>query len=97
MPIEVVPFAASTIMLKIKEISGKPTLRESKKKVGPVITDNGNIIIDANFGIIRDPAELDLKLKNLPGVVETGLFIEMTDTVYIGKHLTVERIQKLAS
>lgn len=93
-PVEVLPFAASVIADMIKKMRGKPVVRESTQKVGPVITDNGNFIIDADFGIIRDPSELNLKLKSIPGTVETGLFIEMVDTVYIGKHLTVEKIQK---
>ncbi|MGC9345949.1 MAG: ribose 5-phosphate isomerase A [Candidatus Bathyarchaeales archaeon] len=54
-PIEVVPFAAKPVMLKIKEIGGTPVLREGKGKVGPVITDNGNAIIDVDFGLIRKP------------------------------------------
>ena len=93
-PIEVLPFAAPTVLHKIKDIGGKPILRESNKKVGPVITDNGNVIIDASFGIIHEPAELERKLRGLPGVVETGLFVEMADTVYIGKHSAIEKIER---
>jgi ribose 5-phosphate isomerase A len=94
MPIEVLPFATQPVMLKITEIGGKPVLREGTKKVGPVITDNGNIIIDANFGLIDKPAELERKIKNIPGVVETGLFIKMADIVYIGKPDSTEKIER---
>lgn len=94
-PIEVLPFAASLVMRKIKEIGGKPTLRGAAKKVGPVITDNGNFIVDAEFGLIHNPVKLMHKLKNLPGVVETGLFVNMTDLAYIGTASTVEKIGKL--
>lgn len=93
-PIEVLPFAEPIITNEIKKMRGEPVVREGDRKVGPVITENGNIIVDANFGIIHNPAELNLKLKSITGVVETGLFIEMTDTVYFGKRLTVEKIQK---
>ena len=96
-PIEVVPFAASTIMFKIKEIGGKPILRESNKKVGPVITDNGNVIIDANFGIIHEPKELDCKLKRLPSVVETGLFVKMADLIYLGTRSKVRKLERKKS
>jgi len=91
-PVEVLPFAASVVMRKIREIGGNPTLREGMGKVGPVITDNGNIIIDANFGLIHKPAELEGKLRGLPGVVETGLFVEMANVVYLGKRLGVEKL-----
>lgn len=91
-PIEVLPIAAPVLMRKIKEISGKPTIREGTKKVGPVITDNGNIIIDADFGLIHKPAELERRLKENPGVVETGLFVKMANAAYIGNPSGVERL-----
>jgi len=93
-PLEVLPFAASTVMQKIKQIKGKPVVREGIKKVGPVITDNGNIIIDTYFGLIHKPDELQSKLKSLSGVVETGLFVGMANTVYIGKESNVEKLTK---
>lgn len=93
-PIEVIPFAAKPVMHKIKEIGGTPELRESKGKVGPVITDNGNIIIDADFGLLQRPGELEFKLKSIPGIVETGLFIKMADVVYVGKPEYTEKIER---
>ncbi len=93
-PMEVLSFVAPVVMRKIKEIGGKPVLREGIKKVGPVITDNGNIIIDANFGLIRKPAELESRLKGIPGVVETGLFVEMANVIYLGKRSGVEKLVK---
>ncbi|MGC9094475.1 MAG: ribose 5-phosphate isomerase A [Candidatus Bathyarchaeia archaeon] len=93
-PIEVLPFAAPIVIRKIKEIGGNPTLREGNKKVGPIITDNGNFIIDAHFGLIEKPEELEYKLKILPGVVETGLFVKMADSVYVGTSTSVEKFQK---
>ena len=91
-PIEALPLATPVLMRKIKEIGGKPTLREGTKKVGPVITDNGNVIIDVNFGLIPKPAELERKLKELPGVVETGLFVKMANIAYLGKRSGVEKM-----
>jgi len=91
-PIEALPFAVPVLMGKIKEIGGKPTLREGIKKVGPVITDNGNVILDVNFGLIPKPAELEHKLKKLIGVVETGLFVQMANLVYLGKGSGVEEL-----
>ncbi len=91
-PIEVLPFAAPIVMHKIKGIQGKPTLREGNRKVGPVITDNGNVIIDTNFGLVHEPAELEPKLKTIPGVVETGLFVRMANIVYVGERSGVRKL-----
>jgi ribose 5-phosphate isomerase A len=93
-PVEVLPIAAPLVMRKMKEIDGKPIVREGTKKVGPVITDNGNIIIDAYFGLIHKPAELERELKGLTGVVETGLFVQMADLVYLGKRSGVEELKR---
>jgi len=93
-PVEVLPFAVSIVKHKIKALGGKSVLREGKGKVGPVITDNGNVVIDASFGIIGNAAELEKKLKMIPGVVETGLFINLADTAYVGTASAVEKIER---
>ncbi len=94
-PVEVLPFALPTVMLKMQEKGGKPVLREAKGKVGPVVTDNGNFIVDVAFGPINTPKELDSKLKSIPGIIETGLFVQMADIVYVGTR--VGTVQKLES
>lgn len=83
-PVEVLPFAKELVIKKIKELGGKPQLRTAVKKDGPVITDNGNFIIDSGFGVIRDPEGLALHLSIIPGVVEHGIFSNV-DELYIGK------------
>jgi ribose 5-phosphate isomerase A len=93
LPVEVLRFALPTVMLRIQEMGGKPILREGKGKVGPVVTDNGNLIIDINFGPIDAPKELNLRLKSIPGVIETGLFIGMADVVYAGKPAGVDKFE----
>ena len=93
-PIEVLPFAAAVVMKRIQELGGKPVMREGINKVGPTVTDNGNFIIDAHFGIISKPAELAQKLKSIVGAVETGLFLEMADVVYIGKSNKTDRLER---
>ena len=94
-PIEVLPFALPIVKETIVAMGGKPVVREGKGKLGPTITDNGNAVIDAYFGEILNPAELAIKVKMVPGVVETGFFIGLTDIVYIGTSDAVEKIQKL--
>jgi ribose 5-phosphate isomerase A len=83
-PIEVIPGAYVPIMKKIKKMKGVPTLRMGINKAGPIITDNGNFIIDADFGLIKNPLSLELELIRIPGVVETGLFIDIANACYIG-------------
>jgi ribose 5-phosphate isomerase A len=93
-PVEVLPFAYPTIMLKISKMRGTPILREASKKAGPVITDNGNFVLDVDFGLIENPVELNRNLKTIPGVVETGIFAQIADIVYIGKRdLTIQRLE----
>ena len=57
----------------------------AKSKAGPLVSDNGNFIIDVDFGIIKNPSELNNKIRLIPGVVDTGLFINMALKAYIGK------------
>lgn len=94
LPIEIIPIAAPLIMRRIKEIEGKPVIREGNGKVGPTVTDNGNLIVDAVFGFIRRPDELERKLKAIPGVVETGLFLNMAHIVYVGTRSGVEKFER---
>jgi len=84
-PLEVLPFSYKTVQVRITNMGGRARLRESTGKVGPVITDNGNFILDADFGRIKNPSRLDRSLKILPGVLETGLFLKMADRVYVGR------------
>jgi ribose 5-phosphate isomerase A len=93
-PVEVLPFALAPATADIKELGGKPFLRESKGKVGAVVTDNGNYIVDVDFGAITDAGELNRQLKLIPGVIETGLFVEMADLVYLGKKDGISIVKK---
>jgi ribose 5-phosphate isomerase A len=92
-PIEVLPFAVSLAKDRISALGGNPIVREGKGKLGPIITDNGNVIIDANFGLIQNPQELAVKVKMIPGVVETGFFVGLTDIVYIATPSKVEKLE----
>lgn len=94
LPVEVIPFAAATTMSKIRKMGGKPVMREGSGKVGPVVTDNGNFILDVWLQPIEDPKKLDAQLKSIPGVVETGLFIGTADIVYVGTESTVRKIYR---
>jgi len=93
-PVEVLPFALPTVMSKVREMGGKPVLREGKGKAGPVVTDNGNFIIDVDFGPISTPKELDSRLKSVPGVIENGLFVERASIIYVGKSRGVQILER---
>jgi ribose 5-phosphate isomerase A len=84
-PIEVFPFSLGAVRKKIIQMGIEPIIRQAAKKIGPVITDNGNFILDLKFSKpILNPSQVASELKMLPGVIETGLFVDMTDEVHVG-------------
>lgn len=86
LPVEVVPKALTPVTKAIEKLGGTPQLRMAVKKSGPVVTDQGNLILDVKFANgIDNPAELEKALNNIPGVLENGLFVGMTDLVLVGE------------
>ncbi|WP_346291549.1 ribose-5-phosphate isomerase RpiA [Sphaerothrix gracilis] len=86
LPVEVIPMAVAPVMRAIRQMGGQPDLRMGVKKAGPVVSDNGNLIIDVKFeGGIDHPAELEKTLNNIPGVVENGIFAGVADEILIGE------------
>lgn len=85
LPVEVLPLAYAPVMRAIEKLGGKPELRMGVKKAGPVVTDQGNMVIDVKFDSIDDPAGLEKTLNNIPGVLENGLFVGVTDLVLVGE------------
>jgi len=87
-PVEVVPFAYAKVLQNLQHILGSPnaTLRMAVAKAGPVVTDNGNFVIDAPFprDIMSDPFTIMARIKMLTGVVEVGLFCRMAAAAYFG-------------
>ncbi|GFE68921.1 ribose-5-phosphate isomerase RpiA [Chroococcus sp. FPU101] len=84
LPIEVLPMAAVPVMHKLEKLGGKPDLRMGVKKDGPVVTDQGNLVIDVKFDSIDDPASLEKIINNIPGVLENGLFVGLADIILVG-------------
>ena len=80
-PIEIHKSARSYITKKLMVMNGKPILRTNIKKY-PIITENGNMIIDCNFGIIEKPQILLNKIMTIPGVLEVGIFKKKPDIIY---------------
>ncbi len=85
LPVEVIPKAVSPVMRKLAQLGGKPELRMGIKKAGPVVTDQGNLVIDVKFDQIDNPAELEKTINNIPGVLDNGLFVGVTDLVLVGE------------
>ena len=82
-PVEVIPFAHRLVMSRLAGLGGKPRLRCGKDSA-PTSTDNGNFVVDVDFGPIKDALVLDRQMRSIPGLLETGLFIGLTDRVYVG-------------
>jgi len=85
-PLEIIPQALPLVNDRLKIFSDNFELRMAKKKLGPIITDNGNFIIDMRIPDLsnRNLKELEKELNVIPGVIENGLFIDMTKIVYVG-------------
>lgn len=83
-PVEVHQFARSIVSIKLEEAGGVPKLRTIEKDY-PFITENGNIILDTSFNLLTDVRKKELELKNIPGVLEVGLFTRRADIYYKAK------------
>ena len=83
LPVEIVPFGWELTFKQIRKLGCEPVLRMESNV--PFINDNGNYILDCNFEKIQDANELNNTLNMIPGVVENGLFVNMADTIVIGK------------
>jgi ribose 5-phosphate isomerase A len=90
-PIEVLPFAHLATKSHLAKL-GEPTLRLKDGK--PWITDAGNLIYDVKCGLIADPHALDVALHDIPGVVETGLFVKRADIVLVAAEDGVKRLTR---
>lgn len=82
LPVEIVSFASELTINNLKKLNCTPVMRLKDDK--PYVTDNGNFLADCLFNEISDPSGLNDRLRNIPGVVETGLFIKMTGSLIIG-------------
>lgn len=84
-PVEVLPDARPTVSSRLEALGGEPKLRSAQRKDGPVVTDNGNLVVDCEFGTIEEPTALAERLSQLPGVVEHGLFVGLADEIHVGR------------
>ena len=86
LPVEVLPNSWKQVKDRILEMNAISTLRMAEKKAGPVVTDQGNLILDVMFKDgIDNPKDIEMNINNIPGVLENGLFVNLTDKVLVGK------------
>lgn len=91
-PIEIIPSSYRLIKNILLTMGAKPKIRMGERKDGPVITDNGNFVIDASFNEIDDPELLEVELNSIPGVVENGIFTNTVDNVFVGTPTGIKKI-----
>jgi ribose 5-phosphate isomerase A len=84
-PVEVVAEARVPVTQALQALGAEVVLREAVRKAGPVITDHGNLLLDARFRSPIDPAALELALNRLPGLLENGFFTRKRPTVFIAR------------
>jgi len=84
LPVEVVPFALPVAMRRVAALGLKPKVRQ--KDGADFVSDNGNLILDCGVKEIRNPARLDRELREIPGVVGTGLFVGMASLVLVARN-----------
>tara|TARA_Y100001978_G_scaffold136206_1_gene121792 strand:+ start:73 stop:789 length:717 start_codon:yes stop_codon:yes gene_type:complete len=86
LPVEVLPGAWRQIRQQLSAMGGKAELRMADRKAGPIVTDQGNLVLDVRFdGGIADPVDLERSVNNIPGVLENGLFVNLADEVLVGE------------
>ena len=86
LPVEVLPGAWHQVKQQLEALGGSAELRMAQRKAGPVVTDQGNLVLDAKLdGGISDPVALEQTINNIPGVLENGLFVDITDEVLVGE------------
>ena len=86
LPVEVLPGAWVQVQSRLKSMGGVAELRMATRKAGPVVSDQGNLVLDVRFEAgISDPIALERDINNLPGVLENGLFVNLADEVLVGE------------
>jgi ribose 5-phosphate isomerase A len=83
-PVEIHPLARNSVINSIKKLGGESKIR-SLDRGYTFFTENGNIILDCNFGTIKNPKALTQKIKQTAGVLESGIFLRKPDIIYKAK------------
>ncbi|MBQ1983798.1 MAG: ribose-5-phosphate isomerase RpiA, partial [Spirochaetaceae bacterium] len=96
LPVEIIPEARVSIVRELEALGAKCTLREGVRKCGPVVTDNGNQILDCLWQNPVNPVEMEEKINSITGVVETGFFTKNKPIVFVAKSDDTMEIRNLS-
>lgn len=92
LPVEVVPFGLALCERRIAELGAKPVLR--RQGDSPFVSDNGNYVLDCRFEEIVSPGALDREIREIPGVVGTGLFVGMAQRALVQEGRDVRILER---
>ena len=92
LPVEVVPFALPLVLRRLSRPGCEPVVRKVEGR--PFVTDNGNLIVDCAIAPLENPAAFEDWLRAVPGVVGTGLFLGIADTVLVGDGEQVRELRR---
>ena len=90
-PVEVVPFAVDSVILKLVRWKGSVKIR-GEKNGRPFVSDNGNTILDWQHGAIDDPHDTEMKLKAITGVVDSGIFSTVAAMVIVAEGSSIRKL-----
>jgi len=92
LPVEILPFALPLCRRRLEALGLKPVLRTEEDR--PFVTDNWNVIVDCATGPIEDPPALERTILSIPGVIDTGLFLGIADTVLVADGAGVRELDR---
>jgi ribose 5-phosphate isomerase A len=91
-PVEVVPFAAEVVAARLHRWGGEAILRQRNGK--PFISDNGNLVLDWQHGVVDHPQLLEKEIKGITGVVDSGIFAHVAALVIVGTSTGIHRLHR---
>ena len=92
-PLEVLPYAVKIVEKQVKKLGGEPALRSEGTRGGYSVTEHGNLVIDADFGVIHNPEEMSTALSSVVGSLEHGIFTNAAE-VHVGNEKGVRVLKR---
>ena len=83
LPVEIIPEARVSVIRELEKLGASCVLRQGVKKAGPVITDNGNMLVDCKWSSFVNASEMEDKIDDIVGVVECGFFTKLRPIVFV--------------